>query len=116
MDDAEGLVYASVAFWEYGCCGELPGPGAHVSGTLSAVPARPTDRFVITAPFAHVADLELLRFDTWSAALESNPWRPDDTADHRQVLLARGLERIPAARCDRDGARDLRGITRFGHR
>ncbi|MGO3327224.1 hypothetical protein [Gordonia sp. (in: high G+C Gram-positive bacteria)] len=66
MGTADPLVYASVAFWEYGCCGELPVPGARVSGTLSAVPARPTERFVVTAPFAFVADFELLRFDTWS--------------------------------------------------
>lgn len=67
MDTTDPLVYASVAFWEYGCCGELPVPGAHVSGTLSASPAAPSARFVTTQPFEWVDELELLRFDEWSA-------------------------------------------------
>ncbi|MCF8571506.1 hypothetical protein L5G32_14630 [Gordonia sp. HY002] len=66
-DDTHTLVYASVASWEYGCCGELPVPGARFSGTLCAAPARPADRFVVTQPFTWIADLELIRFDTWSA-------------------------------------------------
>ena len=69
-------VYASVSFWEYGCCGELPIPGARVSGGLSAVPADDDDRFMCTSGYEWVPDLHLLRFDGWAARWEPGSGDP----------------------------------------
>ncbi|WOC13353.1 hypothetical protein [Gordonia sp. MP11Mi] len=73
MGTAEGIEYASISPWEWGCCGEVPVPGARIDGILTAQPVSAPDRFVVSQPFSWVRELELLRFADYSAH-----WNPAD--------------------------------------
>jgi hypothetical protein len=82
----EVIVYASISTWEYGCCGDVPQPGAHIDGTLEAFPARNGDRFAPTSQFTWNRELELVQFAGWSARW--NPSDGDPTAQPIDVYLS----------------------------
>lgn len=82
----EVIVYASISTWEYGCCGDVPQPGARIDGTLEAVPARNGDRFTPTSQFTWNRELELVQFTGWSARW--NPSDGDPTAQPIDVYLS----------------------------
>ncbi len=67
------IVYAFLSTWEYACCGTIPEAGSCIDGTLRAAPARHDDRFAPPTPVMWDRELELLRFDGWSAR-----WAPED--------------------------------------
>lgn len=83
---------ATIATWEYGCCGDVPDPGARVEGVLAAYPATADEQSPVDEPFIWDRDLQLLRFDGWSARWD--PTRGDPTS----VPLALALswhDRVP---------------------
>lgn len=73
VGSVEPIVYAGIWESEYGCCGDVPVPGARVDGIAHARPAPPNEQFIVTEPFTWVRDLDLLRFADFSAY-----WDPAD--------------------------------------
>lgn len=77
-------VHVAISNWQYGCCGNVPNPGTRLDGPLAAAPARSGEQFAVTEPFTWHPDLELLRFDGWSAR-----WAPDYGDPTTQPIVIR---------------------------
>ncbi|ALG85268.1 hypothetical protein [Gordonia phthalatica] len=60
-------LHVQIAAYEYGCCGSIPEPGAVIEGTLTAYPAADDEQSPVDEPFTWDRDMQLLRFDGWSA-------------------------------------------------
>ncbi len=71
---------ASVDWWEYGCCRDVPVEGGAVTGHLVAHPAddKADRRFLAPSPIDWVRDLELVRFAGGAARFDPRHGDPAD--------------------------------------